>query len=566
MSAVKTAITPVAYEPPEPSHTGNLIRLNRLLDGSENRFALVIAIYNQPAYRDRLIENLPSSRTPNGPALLDANTLADIGELENALQRDGKNGSPLHLIGLDRWLDSDGSHPAGLERIRGFNRHRDYIAKRCTRPLVLWLLEHQARHFAREAPDAWEWRAGVLDFAIQAPTASIPLPQALDLFVADKEQRSARIAELREFIARHEGQLNDREHKTLWDELGDIQESSGNWEAAMKAYEQGKAACERLDDRRGAAIAAAKMAKLHWRQGDPQRALDELYAISVEFEDLGDIRSQAVRQCLIADILQDRGCLDEALRIYQKDCMPVYQELGDVHALVICKSRIADILLTRGQLDEALRIYQELLPVYQRLDHMRSIAITQGQIAKILLARGQLDEALRICQKDALPIYQRLGDVRSVAITQWQIADIFLARGQLDEALRILQDDVLPIVQTLGYVGGLAICKGRIADILNDLGQIDKALHILQEEALPIFQTLDDAHSIAVCKGRIADILQNRGQLDEALRIRQEDELPVYQKLGDMRSMEITQDKIDNILQIQGQLDETLRIHPQDQA
>jgi phosphopentomutase len=52
--------------------------------------------------------------------------------------------------------------------------------------------------------------------------------------------------------------------------------------------------------------------------------------------------------------------------------------------------KIADVLEARGQLDEALRIRQEEeLPVYERLGDVSSKAITMGKIADILQARGQ---------------------------------------------------------------------------------------------------------------------------------------------------------------------------------
>ena len=83
--------------------------------------------------------------------------------------------------------------------------------------------------------------------------------------------------------------------------------------------------------------------------------------------------------------------------------------------------KIADILQARGQLDEALRIRrEEELPVYERLGDVRSTAVTMGKIADILQARGQLDEALRIRREEQLPVYERLGDVRSTAVTMGQ--------------------------------------------------------------------------------------------------------------------------------------------------
>jgi phosphopentomutase len=70
------------------------------------------------------------------------------------------------------------------------------------------------------------------------------------------------------------------------------------------------------------------------------------------FERLGDVHSKAVTMGKIADILQARGQLDEALRIYQEEALPVYERLGDVHAKAFTMGRIADILQARGQEDQ----------------------------------------------------------------------------------------------------------------------------------------------------------------------------------------------------------------------
>jgi hypothetical protein len=54
--------------------------------------------------------------------------------------------------------------------------------------------------------------------------------------------------------------------------------------------------------------------------------------------------------------------------------------------------KVADILQARGELDEALRIRQEEeLPVYERLGDVREKAVTMGKVADILQARGELE-------------------------------------------------------------------------------------------------------------------------------------------------------------------------------
>ncbi len=105
--------------------------------------------------------------------------------------------------------------------------------------------------------------------------------------------------------------------------------------------------------------------------------------------------------------------------------------------------KIADILRARGELDEALRIWrEEELPVYERLGDVRSRAVTMGQIADILEARGELDEALRIRREEVLPVYERLGDVRSRAVGRTSLAIALLQRLKVSdrkEAKRLLE-------------------------------------------------------------------------------------------------------------------------------
>src|SRR6266851_4456572 len=76
------------------------------------------------------------------------------------------------------------------------------------------------------------------------------------------------------------------------------------------------------------------------------------------------------------------GELDRAQEVFVRLC-GIAAAGHDEHTLAVARGRIADILVERGELDEALRIRrEEQLPVYTRLGDVRSIAITQGQIRR----------------------------------------------------------------------------------------------------------------------------------------------------------------------------------------
>jgi tetratricopeptide (TPR) repeat protein len=111
---------------------------------------------------------------------------------------------------------------------------------------------------------------------------------------------------------------------------------------------------------------------------------------------------------------------------------------GEEREATLARGLIADVLQARGEVDEALRLRrEEELPVYERLGDVRSRAMTLGKIADVLQARGEIDEALRIYREEELPVYERLGDVRSHAVVLGKIADVLEARGNVEEALRL---------------------------------------------------------------------------------------------------------------------------------
>jgi len=253
--------------------------------------------------------------------------------------------------------------------------------------------------------------------------------------------------------------------------------------------------------------------------GSVEKLLREAVAA---FERLGDVRSCAIAKGLIADILQARGQLDDALKIRTEEELPVYQRLGDVRSCATTMGKIADILQARGQLDEALKIRNEELPVYERLGDVRERAVTMGQIADILQARGQLDEALKIRNEEELPVYERLGDVRSRAVTMGQIADILQARGQLDEALD-MHSERLAVAEAMGDIDSVAHIRFRCALIRLDRGGLEKGegeiiVHELAE-SFSIVQRTGRVDAIANVGRRFGQVLASLGRRKESTTV-----------------------------------------------
>jgi tetratricopeptide (TPR) repeat protein len=476
-----------------------LSRSLRRADG----FTLLVAVCNTPVRQKQLLGRLDAELSE--PTLLieiEADTDDVLALVESRLNDDPV--SAVMLTGLASGiLSEDPIHP----KLRALNHRREEWRERISCPIVFWIPEYLLQPLSQQAPDFLDWRSGTFLFLdplghsqISASRTADPIQGSWRLTGTERRQR---MSQLREWLALESRLEPSNPARIRWLlELGEHHKRLGELDECLLVAQN-----------------------------------EVLPALSPKAE-----YSRAFGWSLIADVLEARGELDEALRIRREEQLPVYERLGDVRGKAVTLGQIADVLQARGELDEALRIRrEEQLPVYERLSDVRSKAVTLGQIADVLQDRGELDEALRIRREEELPIYEQLGDVREKALAQGKIADVLQVRGELDEALRIRREEELPVYEQFGDVRGKAITQGKIADVLQARGELDEALRIRREEQLPVYERLGDVRKKAITQGQIADVLQTRGELDEALRIRREEQLPVYERLGETRELLVCQ-------------------------
>ncbi|MQT02196.1 CHAT domain-containing protein, partial [Streptomyces jumonjinensis] len=134
--------------------------------------------------------------------------------------------------------------------------------------------------------------------------------------------------------------------------VADAAVTSGDGEHAdallHRAVEQTRTSDPKTDPAGHAAVLYDHADRLITR-GELGQAEDLLHQARQMFTDVGDTRSVAVTWGKIADILQQRGEVDEALRIRREVELPVYERIGDTHSVAVTWGKIADILQQRGE-------------------------------------------------------------------------------------------------------------------------------------------------------------------------------------------------------------------------
>jgi hypothetical protein len=191
----------------------NLRRLVLSVQASLHRLNLLIAICDNPFYRDELIRTYEAELTAKGIACYQIQLDRQQPSLKQSLldwqtnAPDVQSDTPLLVTirGSDELLGVRLEQPKSAQE-------RFFFSVQWTReglrefqfPVVLWVTQAVARGLAQQAPDFWSWRGGVFEFdqpiARQAPTSpqtpdrpeSSPQPEVL----ADPAELEQQIAAL----------------------------------------------------------------------------------------------------------------------------------------------------------------------------------------------------------------------------------------------------------------------------------------------------------------------------------------------------------------------------------
>ncbi len=174
----------------------------------------------------------------------------------------------------------------------------------------------------------------------------------------------------------------DIHHRTLAF-LGEDAERLRDRRREIAEYLQAKGESTHAD---GALLLEA--ARIHECFGESAQALQAAEQALATCRDHDDQRGMAVTQGQIADILTQRGQLDEALRIRTEEKLPVYERLGDVRNMLVCRANIASLLLAWGWAEERAQA-NELLCL--ALTDARRLRIPEAQrIEKFLQQFGMI--------------------------------------------------------------------------------------------------------------------------------------------------------------------------------
>ncbi len=471
------------------SNPNDYERLVRFVTREGADFALCLVQYRDPNIRDKIMNKLEFDAKQLGVLIktldfgeLDHNANL-LEEMQKGLVQENTQVKALSIKRLDLAIVDAMGNPRISPSIQGLNLARDQIPKAVPARVVLWLSEAACNALATNTTDFYDVIYSFYQFDDQEP------PRMIQHYLDAQNWQNISLAQDIPKLKREvmllkntiETNVEISSHADALARIGQIEILLGESHTGLGRLEKAAELYRSLDQK-------TDEIHLFLQIGDFYNLQGQLETANTNFQKAKEIASQLQNSALIAEsndrlanVLFIQGKFDEALEIFEKQILPVFEALGDIRSVAVARGKIADILFSRGKLDEALEIHEkQALPVFEALGDILSVAVARGKIADILFSRGKLDEALEIHEKHELPIYESLGDVREATLTRSKIANILWHIGHQNKSIEIYRHDVLPVFLRLGDKRAILMSQYNFAQMLIARRKVEDFSEVLQ--------------------------------------------------------------------------------------
>jgi tetratricopeptide (TPR) repeat protein len=189
--------------------------------------------------------------------------------------------------------------------------------------------------------------------------------------------------------------------------LATVYQNMGDYEMALKVYEQVRALFEEQGDKRNVAVALHQIGIVYQAQGnysEAQAKVEQSLALNVE---VGDKRGIAYSLGQLGRIHQEQGNLGEARAKFEQS-LAIDVELGNKSGIAKSLHNLGRIHQEQGNLGEAQAKFEQSLAIEVELGDKLGIAQSLHQLGMIHQEQGSYREALEKWVQ-ALMLFEQLG-------------------------------------------------------------------------------------------------------------------------------------------------------------
>lgn len=487
----------------EAAELAALVRTLELAEG----FRLLFVRCNQLPQREQLIEEV-RARLPK----LNIQTISfrePIQHLLDSIQTQLTAPLPdaVFVSGLEASLPVPAEAPTA-PLIANLNASRNSFAQRVPCPLVLWVPEYVLTAIAQGAPDFFSIRSSVYFFAAQSTeiarlSRSLSAREFWEVENLSQREKQDRITAIERLLADYEFLPDEqRDHQTelrLLDQLGALFYVQGEYDTALRHYQQALTLAKRLGDQASEIDPLYNIARIYEERGEYEAALslyEQMHRIAQEIADPDGIAS-ALQS--IGTIFHARREYDAALVQYTQ-ALQIREQLGDRKGVASLLHGLGNLYSLRGEYDAALAQYTQALKIRKQLGDRKGEASLLHALGNLHDLQGEYDAALAPYMQ-SLKIREELSDHQGMASLLYDIGNLHYQRGEYAAAVKQYVQS-LRISEDLGDREGTARIGGQVGVLFTQAGFYPEAfeafrlaLVTLGEMQSPNVQTLQSVFS-----------------------------------------------------------------------
>jgi len=194
--------------------------------------------------------------------------------------------------------------------------------------------------------------------------------------------------------------------------------------------------------------------------GQSEKAVYSARALQL-YEELGDLRNQALILNNLGILAQERSAWDEALDLYNRS-QAIFELTGDRANVSLAKYNISEILSDQGRQDEAETLIREVIRVWRSHGVDADVADARRELGKILARQGEF-EAAREQLESAYAEQVRAGTAGEALATTMRLGELGVLAGDGANAVVLISDGMAVADRTEGgsvYVPALRRLHG----------------------------------------------------------------------------------------------------------
>ena len=272
--------------------------------------------------------------------------------------------------------------------------------------------------------------------------------------------------------------------------LGNVHYLQGNYEEAVKKYNQSLKIFEELGNKNGIAGILHALGNVHYQQSNYEEAVKKYNQSLKIFEELGNKNGIAGALHQLGNVHYQQGNYEEAVKKYNQS-LKIFEELENKNGIASTMGQLGMVHHDQGNYEGAVKLYNQSLKIFEELGNKNGIASTMGQLGNVHYSQGNFEEAVKLYNQ-SLEIEKEMGDKRGIAITLHQFGNVHYSQGNYEEAVK-LYNQSLEIKEEMGDKSGIASTMGQLGRVSEDNEEYVEALKCYFN-AFSIFKNLNSPY------------------------------------------------------------------------